>query len=142
VTLHLDGALRGCIGSLEAFRPLIADIADRAYAAGFRDPRFASLSEPEIGSLELDISILNPLESFPVRDEADLIARVRPGVDGLVVQSGAARGTLLPAVWESLPDPRTFIRHLKLKAGLPEDYWSPELRFSRFTTETIESPAP
>lgn len=137
VTLEREGKLRGCIGSLEAFRPLIVDVADRAYAAGFGDPRFEPLRREELEDLTIKISVLSPLEPFPVDDEDDLVARVRPGVDGLVVQEGARRGTLLPSVWESLSDPRTFVRHVKLKAGLPEDYWSPSIAWSRFTSENV-----
>ena len=138
VTLKRGGQLRGCIGSLEAFRPLIVDVADRAFSAGFRDPRFQPLGETELADLEIEISVLSPLEPFPVKSEDDLVARVRPGIDGLLVQMGSARGTLLPSVWESLPDPRIFVRHVKRKAGLPEDLWSPEMSWSRFTTELIE----
>jgi len=140
VTLHLQGRLRGCIGSLEAYRPLVEDVAENAFAAAFRDPRFPPLSQAEFPLLDIEVSVLSPPEALPVRSEAELLERIRPGVDGLILEEGARRGTFLPAVWESLPDPRSFVTQLKLKAGLPPDYWSDTLRVYRYHTEAFHAP--
>ncbi len=139
VTLNLDGQLRGCIGSLEARRPLVEDVAENAFAAAFRDPRFPPLRPEEYPRLEYHISILSPPEPMTVTSEADLLQQLRPGVDGLVLIEGARRATFLPSVWEQLPDPRQFLAHLKMKAGLPADYWSDSLRFERYTVEEFGS---
>lgn len=137
VTLKIEEQLRGCIGSLEACRPLVTDVVLNAYAAAFRDPRFPALTWPEFERLGIHLSLLNPAEPLPCREEADVLAQLRPGLDGLILEEGVHRGTFLPAVWESLPDPRDFLRHLKLKAGLPADYWSDRIRVQRYTVESI-----
>jgi AmmeMemoRadiSam system protein B/AmmeMemoRadiSam system protein A len=142
VTLHRDGELRGCTGTLEAFRALVVDVADRAFAAGYRDPRFPPLREEEIPRVEIEISVLSPLEALSFQNQEDLLAQIRPGVDGLLLCAGAARGTLLPSVWQSLPERHTVLAHLKRKAGLPDDHWSPDLVVHRYTTEILqEAPA-
>lgn len=138
VTLQKNGELRGCIGTLEAHQPLIADVAHNAYAAAFSDPRFPSLSESEYPKLEIHISILQPAEPMSFDSETDLIKQIRPGVDGLILEDQGKRGTFLPSVWESLPKAETFFYHLKLKAGLPPDHWSDTLKVYRYTTEVIE----
>jgi len=137
VTLELDTALRGCIGSLQAARPLVEDVAENAHAAAFSDPRFPPLSRSEYPKLHLDISVLQPAEAMEVLDEADLLRQLRPGVDGLILQEGLARATFLPSVWEQLPAPADFLAHLKMKAGLSSRYWSHSIRFSRYTTESF-----
>lgn len=137
VTLHRQGALRGCIGHLEAIQPLVRDVAENAYAAAFCDPRFPAVAQSEIDQLEIDISILSQSQPMVFSSEQDLLARIRPGVDGLILESGIYRGTFLPAVWESLPDAASFLRQLKLKAGLSADYWSEGIRVSRYTTESF-----
>jgi len=93
VTLHLDGQLRGCIGSLEAYRPLLEDIAENAWAAAFRDPRFPPLTQAEQPRLALDISVLSPARPMDFDSEQDLIAQLRPGIDGLILERGAQRGS-------------------------------------------------
>lgn len=137
VTLKRHGQLRGCIGTLDAHQPLVEDVAEHAYEAAFEDPRFPPLAGPEIDDLEIHISILTSPEPLPVQDEADLLARLRPGRDGLILREGAHRATFLPAVWEELPDPSAFLAHLKRKAGLRMDYWSPTLRFWRYEAESV-----
>lgn len=137
VTLNRQGQLRGCIGSLEAHQPLVNDVAYNAYAAAFSDPRFSPLTEDELHDLELYISVLTPAEPMSFDSEKDLLEQIRPGIDGLVLEDGYNRGTFLPAVWESLPDKTSFLQHLKRKAGLPPDYWSPTLKVSRYTTESF-----
>ncbi|MFO1422670.1 MAG: AmmeMemoRadiSam system protein A [Candidatus Competibacteraceae bacterium] len=135
VTLEIDGQLRGCIGALTAYLPLVQDVAAHAHAAAFEDPRFPELRPDEFLNLEIFISVLSPSEPMHFASEGDLLAQVRPGVDGLILQFRHHRATFLPAVWESLPDPYVFLAQLKRKAGLPLDFWSPELRVERYTTE-------
>lgn len=138
VTLEKGGRLRGCIGNLEAVTPLIRDIARNAFAAAFKDPRFPPLAPEETEGLAIHLSLLTPAQEMRFESEADLIRQLRPGIDGLILQEGDRRGTFLPSVWPSLPEPRRFFRHLKLKAGLPESYWSQTLEVYRYTTERIE----
>ncbi|MDS4026736.1 MAG: AmmeMemoRadiSam system protein A [Candidatus Contendobacter sp.] len=135
VTLEIGGQLRGCIGALTAYQPLIQDVATHAYAAAFEDPRFPELRPEEFPKLEIFISVLSPPEPMRFGSEEDLLKQVRPGVDGLILQFRHYRATFLPAVWESLPDPYVFLAQLKQKAGLPLDFWSSELRVERYTTE-------
>ncbi len=137
VTLNIDGQLRGCIGTLEAHRPLVLDVAHNAFAAAFNDPRFLPLSQPEYEQLEIHISILNPAEEMTFSSEQELIEQLCPGIDGLIMQEGQLRGTFLPSVWQQLPEPKQFIQHLKHKTGLPTDYWSPDLRIWRYTTTSF-----
>jgi len=137
VTLHKQGELRGCIGMLKAVRPLAEDIAENAFAAAFRDHRFPPLTAEEFEQLEIHLSILTTPEPIAFRSEEDLLAQLRPGVDGMIIEEGARRGTFLPAVWETLPNPKQFLRHLKQKAGLPADYWSDTLKFYRYQAEGI-----
>jgi len=138
VTLEKQGELRGCIGSLEAHRPLLVDIAENAFAAAFQDPRFPPLQEQELNELEIHISLLTPAEAFPVKDETDLLQQLNIGIDGLILQEGRHRATFLPSVWESLPDPKQFLTQLKLKAGLPSDYWSSTLSFERYQAKLVK----
>lgn len=137
VTLQINNQLRGCIGSLEAHQPLVKDIVHNAYAAAFSDPRFLPLAENEFPNLDIHISILNKPEPMRFTSEQDLINQLRPGIDGLILADKGRRGTFLPSVWESLPDPALFLAHLKLKAGLPHDYWSDTLTVQRYTVESI-----
>jgi len=137
VTLKKAGELRGCIGSLEAHQPLINDVAHNAYAAAFSDPRFQPLSNNELENLEFHVSVLTPAVAMSFDSEEDLLKQIRPGIDGLVLEENQYRGTFLPAVWESLPDTKDFLRHLKQKAGLPQNYWSESIRVSRYTSESF-----
>ncbi len=136
VTLRCHGRLRGCIGTLRAHRSLLEDVETNALAAAFRDPRFSPLQADELNDLVIEISLLSPLERLRCADEADLLRQLRPGVDGLLLECGHHRGTFLPAVWRELREPRRFLRHLKLKAGLAEDFWGPELIVRRYTTQS------
>jgi AmmeMemoRadiSam system protein A len=135
VTLTINGDLRGCIGMLEACRPLAEDVAANACAAAFEDPRFEPLSQKELERTDIHISVLSAPEELEFSSEADLLAQIRPGVDGLILQDGCRRGTFLPSVWEELPDQDLFLMHLKMKAGLPNTYWSDTLRIFRYTAE-------
>jgi len=135
VTLEKGGQLRGCIGALTAYQPLVQDVAVHAYAAAFEDPRFPELRMEEFSALEVHISVLSPPEPLHFGSEDELLAQLRPGVDGLILQFRHHRGTFLPSVWEHLADPYVFLAQLKQKAGLPLDFWSPELQVERYTTE-------
>jgi AmmeMemoRadiSam system protein A len=136
-TLTLAGELRGCCGSLQATRPLAADVWRNAWAAAFADPRFAPLARHEYPGIDLHISVLSPLEPLEAASEQQLLAALRPGTDGLVLELDAARATFLPAVWEQLPDAGDFVRHLKHKAGWAPRFWSPRIRAFRYTTESF-----
>lgn len=138
VTLHRNGNLRGCIGHLEAIQSLVEDVAGNAYAAAFQDPRFPPLGENEFDDIELEISVLSEPEPLPFSDRVDLLAKIRRGVDGLILSGPAGhRGTFLPSVWESLAQPQEFLSQLVLKAGLPGGYWSDDLKVERYTTESF-----
>jgi AmmeMemoRadiSam system protein A len=137
VTLNKFGQLRGCIGSLQANRPLALDIAANAYAAAFRDPRFPAVEENELADLDIHLSLLTVPQPMTFASEEDLLSKISPGVDGLILEDGRHRGTFLPSVWEQLPEVREFWRHLKHKAGLPLDYWSDTLTVQRYRTEVI-----
>ncbi len=135
VTLEIEAQLRGCIGALAAYQPLVQDVATHAYAAAFEDPRFPELRADEFPRLELHISVLSPPEPLHFGSEVELLAQLRPGVDGLILHFRHHRATFLPAVWEHLPDPYVFLAQLKQKAGLPLDFWSPELQAERYAAE-------
>jgi AmmeMemoRadiSam system protein A len=137
VTLHLDDTLRGCIGSLEARQALVEDVAHNAHAAAFNDPRFPPLVRDEFGRLAIHISVLSVPELLSFESEDDLLRQLRPQVDGLILEEHAQRATFLPSVWDQLPEPRVFLRDLKLKAGLPADHWSRSLRVSRYTVQAF-----
>jgi len=137
VTLHIGDGLRGCIGSLHAHRPLICDVAENAFSAAFRDPRFPPLKDTELNSISLDISVLSEAERIAFDSQQNLLKQIRPGVDGLILKDGNYRGTFLPSVWKSLPDAKQFLQHLKQKAGLPADHWSDKLEVWRYTTESF-----
>ena len=133
VTLTRQGELRGCIGSLEAHRPLGVDVRENAIAAAFRDPRFMPLTRAEFGDVRVEVSLLSPTEAMTVASEADALAALRPHVDGVVFEYQNFRSTFLPQVWEQLPDPAQFLAYLKRKAGLPMDFWAEQVRLSRYT---------
>ena len=132
VTLTQQGDLRGCIGSLEAHRALLDDVRENARAAAFRDPRFAPLAFEEFEFTSVEVSLLTPAAPMAFRDEADFMAQLRPGVDGIVFQFGRHRSTFLPQVWESLPEPAQFMQQLKRKAGLPPNFWHETVSISRY----------
>jgi AmmeMemoRadiSam system protein A len=137
VTLQLRGELRGCIGHLQAVQPLVADVAENAYSAAFRDPRFPPLSKGEWSQVKVHISVLSEPQPLHFEDEADLLQQLTPGVDGLILSDGPNRGTFLPSVWESLPDPKDFLTHLKIKAGLASNHWSDQVQVERYYTESF-----
>ena len=139
VTLNHGEVLRGCIGTLEARTSLIESVAENAWAAAFRDPRFTALTASEVGNLSIQVSVLSPLQPVTVTSEQELLTRMVPGEAGWVIQEEGNRGTFLPAVWSSLGEPAEFLRHLKMKAGLSPDYWSDTLEIWRYTTDSFSA---
>lgn len=137
VTLHRHGRLRGCIGHLEPVAPLACDVADNAFAAAFRDPRFPPLGAGELADTVIEVSVLSLPVPLAFGSEAELLAALRPGEDGLILTDGHHRGTFLPSVWAQLPTPAAFLEGLKAKAGLPPGYWSATLRVARYRTESF-----
>ncbi len=133
VTLTQNGRLRGCIGSLQAWRPVGEDVADNAVSAALRDPRFPALTASELPGTRIEVSLLSEAEPLGFTDEADARAQLRPGVDGVILSAAGRRGTFLPQVWDELPERRDFLDHLKRKAGLPTSYWGPDVRLERYT---------
>jgi len=132
VTLYLQGVLRGCIGSLETYRPLIEDVRANAVAAAFHDHRFAPLTADEFANVQIEVSVLSSLEAMHARNENIALSRLRPGVDGVVFKFGIYKATFLPQVWAQLPDPKTFLGQLKVKAGLSADFWHPEVLLYKY----------
>ena len=139
VSLYLYGQLRGCIGNLVASRPLLEDIAHNAYAAAFNDPRFEPVTWGEFLELQIEISLLSPLQVLQFENEENLLAQLRPGVDGIVLEAGKFRATFLPKVWEHIPRKQAFFGELKSKAGLRSDYWSDAMQVQRYTTNTFST---
>ena len=133
VTLTMNQHLRGCIGTLEAHRPLLLDVKANAYAAAFRDPRFSPLTITELDATEIEISLLSAQQAIIFKGESDALSQLRPQVDGIVFQYGHYRSTFLPQVWEQLTDPATFMAHLKHKAGLHPDFWHDDVELYRYT---------
>jgi AmmeMemoRadiSam system protein A len=141
VTLTRDGELRGCIGTLEAHRPLGVDVRENAIAAAFRDPRFPPLTAGELHHTRVEVSLLTAPQTLTFSGEADALAQLRPSVDGVILMHNCHRATFLPQVWESLPEPRQFLAHLKRKAGLPPDFWDEAVTLARYeVTKWKEEP--
>jgi AmmeMemoRadiSam system protein A len=142
VTLRMDGSLRGCIGSVRAYRPLAEDVRENARAAAFSDYRFPPVTPAELPRLSLEVSLLSAPEPLAVASEEEAFATLRPGLDGVILECAGCRATFLPQVWEQLTAPRDFLAHLKRKAGLPRRFWSPEMRLWRYTVEKWEEDSP
>jgi len=139
VTLTKHGQLQGCIGSLEPRRPLVLDVRENAINAAFHDPRFPPVRPGELDDLHVEISVLSIPQPLSYDGPDDLIAKLRPGVDGVVIERGWNRATFLPQVWEKLPDPHQFLQHLCLKAFLPGDaYRHPGLDVYTYQVEKFE----
>ncbi|MGZ8984655.1 MAG: AmmeMemoRadiSam system protein A [Methylotenera sp.] len=133
VTLRLNQKLRGCIGTLEAHRPLLMDVKANAHAAAFRDSRFPPLAESELDHTEIEISLLSAMQALAFSGERDALAQLQPGIDGVVFEFGHYRSTFLPQVWEQLPDVSVFMAHLKHKAGLQPEFWDDEIKLYRYS---------
>ncbi len=123
VTLKINGRLRGCIGSLEPYETIGQGVINNAMNAAFRDPRFSPLSVDEFNQTDIEVSILSRPEIIEYSDGHDLVSKLRPGVDGVIISKGRAGATFLPQVWEDLPNGELFLSHLCRKAGLPSNEW-------------------
>ncbi len=123
VTLHKKGALRGCIGTIEPVQSLVEGVAENAINAAFKDPRFSSLNIDELPDIDLEVSVLTIPQKLTFKDPEDLKRQLKPGIHGVILSSGWRRSTFLPQVWDQLPDPELFLRHLCEKAGLHRDCW-------------------
>ncbi len=123
VTLKIGDNLRGCIGSLEGYVPLPLGVRENAVNAAFRDPRFTPLTQDELEKIRIEVSVLTPSKPLSYSDDQDLLEKLRPHVDGVIIRKDAASATFLPQVWEQLPNPKNFLRNLCLKAGLSADEW-------------------
>lgn len=137
VTLKIGNQLRGCRGSIVPSRALAVDVADHAWRSAFDDPRFHPLRADEAERLNFHISILSSPRKIPCASEEELIAALRPDADGVILRDGTKRGLFLPSVWEQVPDPKMFVGHLKVKAGLTADHWTPTTEAFRFSTESF-----
>ncbi len=138
VTLTMDDKLRGCIGSLEASRDILQDVAFNAYSAAFLDNRFSKLTKNELDDVKISISILNPSENLEFTSEKDLLNKIRPNIDGLILTSGNKRVTFLPSVWNEIKNKQDFINHLKIKAGLQKNFWDNNIKIARYTTNNFD----
>ncbi|MGC9521763.1 MAG: AmmeMemoRadiSam system protein A [Anaerolineae bacterium] len=136
------GALRGCIGSLIARRPLIEDVRANALAAAFEDPRFPQLTRPELSDIVVEISVLTEPIPLTYDSPQDLIRKLRPGIDGVIIERGWHRATFLPQVWDQLPRTEEFLGHLCYKAGLSANAWREgDLKVSRYQVQKFEEGA-
>ncbi|MBA3056852.1 MAG: AmmeMemoRadiSam system protein A [Gammaproteobacteria bacterium] len=138
VTLSQHGQLRGCIGTLEARRSLLADVKANALAAAFSDPRFAPLAAVELAHTEIEVSLLSAMQAMEFENEAHALAQLQPGIDGVVFEYAHYRSTFLPQVWEHLPSIPEFMAHLKHKAGLPSDFWATGVRLQRYSVSKFK----
>ncbi|BCY18710.1 hypothetical protein hrd7_25590 [Leptolinea sp. HRD-7] len=123
VTLTINGALRGCIGTLEAYQPLYLDVIEHAAAAAMDDFRFNPVQPDEVPAIRIEISVLSQPEPLDYTGPDDLLQRLRPGIDGVVIKDGRKRATFLPQVWEQIPDRQDFLSHLCLKMGASAELW-------------------
>jgi uncharacterized protein len=123
VTLTWRGALRGCIGALEAYLPLAEDVREHTRAAALEDYRFPPVQPADIGEIAIEISRLTIAQPLDYEGPVDLLDKLRPGIDGVILSDGYHRATFLPQVWEKLPDKVAFLEHLCQKMGAPADAW-------------------
>ena len=134
ITIKKNGVLRGCVGSIEAVHPLIQDVQERAVAAAFQDYRFPSLTLPELDEISIEISRLTQPRKLTYEDGEDLIAKLRPRIDGVILRHQTRRATFLPQVWEQLPNPELFLNRLCAKMGLDQSIW----RSTKLQVETYQ----
>ena len=139
VTINIEGNLRGCIGHIIPRETLIEGIKVNAINAAFRDPRFPPLSKEELDRIDIEISVLTPPKDLSYTDAEDLLKKLRPGTDGVIIKKGFYEATFLPQVWEQLPKKQEFLSHLCLKAGLSADSWMTEkLQVSTYQVQAFE----
>jgi len=139
VTLHYQQRLVGCVGSLQATQSLLSNVVHNAHSAAFMDRRFAPLEQDKLAGLNIEIAVLSELTAVDVCSEQALMAFLQPGVHGLVLEYGEQRATFLPKVWAQLTDKREFLAQLKEKAGLPADFWSPQIQISSYTSDSFSN---
>ena len=137
VTLRKRNNLRGCIGTIKGYQELVRDVANNAFSAAFADSRFPPLDKTEYDQISIHISVLTQAKKIHFTSEEDLLGKLRPNIDGLILTEQSNTATFLPSVWEDIHSPQVFLNHLKMKAGLPQDYWSDTITFGRYTTECI-----
>ena len=123
ITLTRDGELRGCIGTLEPYQPLAEDVREHAVAAALEDPRFLPVRESELDRIQIEVSRLTRPIPLEYRDADDLLSKLRPHVDGVILRDGPRRSTFLPQVWEKIPDPAEFLENLCYKMGVDPHLW-------------------
>ncbi|HWM89319.1 MAG TPA: AmmeMemoRadiSam system protein A [Thermoanaerobaculia bacterium] len=140
ITLRERGDLRGCVGTIRAWRPLLDDVRSNARAAAFSDTRFPPVRPVEYPDISMEVSLLSACEPLELSCEEEALAQLRPGIDGIVFEVGERRSTFLPQVWEQLPDPWDFLAHLKHKAGLPVSFWDPGIKLWRYTVTKWAEP--
>ncbi|MBU0720536.1 AmmeMemoRadiSam system protein A [bacterium] len=138
VTLHTNHDLRGCIGSIVAHTSLLEDLIQNSVSAAFNDPRFAPLESSELSSLRIEVSVLSKPELLEYADFDELLKKVRPSVDGLILKYGGYQGTFLPQVWEQLPHAEDFLEHLSVKAGADPSIYARNPSIYRYTVDAIE----
>ena len=123
VTLTVDGELRGCVGALASYQPLAEDVREHAVAAALEDYRFPQVQENELTKIKIEVSRLTVPAPLEYKDADDLLAKLRPGVDGVILRDGSRRATFLPQVWEKIPDKAAFLANLCYKMGAAPDTW-------------------
>lgn len=142
ITLSRNGRLRGCLGSLQAHRPLVLDVAERGYASALKDSRFEPVRSGELPGMHMEVAVLTGAGRMTFRDEAELLDQLRPGTDGLIIQDQDRRATFLPKVWDEIREPAVFLKKLKQKAGLAPDHWSESFSAWRYETERFGTQFP
>ncbi len=139
VTLKKQGNLRGCIGSLVGTKPLYKEVIENAIKAGFADPRFSPLTKQELKGLEIEISVLTPLKLLKTKNTLSLLKYLKQKKPGILFQDGPFQATFLPQVWQELPEPKDFLTHLSLKAGLSPDAWQDKTaKFYQYQVESFK----
>ena len=142
VTLTIDGHLRGCIGSLIAYRPLVDDVRMNSLAAAFEDPRFFPLTIEEYDKILVEVSVLSVPETMPCSTREEVLASLRPDIDGVILTSRSGRAIVLPQVWMEYPTPEDFLTHVCTKAGIAPDYWGDDIGIERYhVTDYPEDPS-
>ena len=139
VTLTREGKLRGCIGTLEAYQPLVQDVCEHAVAAALEDYRFPPVRPDEVSYLRVEISCLTSPQALAYKDPQDMVAKLRPGIDGVVLKHGISKATFLPQVWQQLPSPEEFLDHLCMKMGASPSLWrTTKLSLSIYLVEEFQ----
>jgi AmmeMemoRadiSam system protein A len=142
VTLERGRSLLGCVGTLEAVRPLGEDVMQNAYRSAFHDPRLPRVTVDDFAVMSVKVSVLSPLTPIPSESREALVAALRPGIDGLLIVVEGRRATFLPSVWPKVADPDEFVDLLLDKAGLPSRRWPPAVEAMRYTTDEFADPGP